>query len=233
MTVDKGKNKKTSVLSSQLAEKFPIETVLDILAERYQFHPMDELTQQDPYKVLIACIMSLRTKDETTIPAAERLFKIADTPEKMVKLSLEEVQKLIFPVGFYKTKAQTLLDISRRLIDEYNSQVPDTIEELLTFKGVGRKTANLVVGLGYQRPAICVDVHVHRICNRLGYLETKTPDETEMALREKLPVEYWSVINKVMVLHGQSICKPVSPICYACPVERYCQKVNVKPRVKK
>ena len=219
-----------------IAPTLPTETllrVLDILAETHTYHPMDEITEGDPYKVLVACVMSLRTKDDTTIPLAQKLFEIADTPAKMVKLPLEEVQRLIFPVGFYKTKAQTILDFSQRLIDEFDGQVPDDIDTLLTFKGVGRKTANLVVGLGFRKPAICVDVHVHRICYRLGYLNEKTPEDTEMALRKKLPVEYWRVINKVMVLHGQAICKPIGPLCHACPVESLCQKVDVKPRAVK
>lgn len=212
------------------AQDVLITEMLDTLSATYDVHPMDELTRQNPYKVLMACILSLRTKDETMIPASERLFSVADTPQKMVRLTAAAIQKLIFPVGFYKTKSQTLIDISQRLIDEYDSIVPNTIDELLTFKGVGRKTANLVVGLGYRLPAICVDVHVHRICNRIGYLQTKNPEETEMALREKLPGAYWHVINKVMVLHGQQICKPIGARCDICPIAKDCQKIDVKAR---
>src|SRR5690606_29628638 len=144
----------------------------------------------------------LRTKDEVTMPASERLFALADTPQNMVKLSAETVAQAIFPVGFYKTKAQTIIDFSQKLLDDFNGQVPDTIEALLTLKGVGRKTANLVVGLGHGLPAICVDTHVHRICNRLGYIATQTPDETEAVLRAKLPLPYWNIINTMLVLHG-------------------------------
>lgn len=207
--------------------------VLEKLAACYDVHPMGELTKNNPYKVLVACVLSLRTKDEVMIPASERLFKLADTPAKMVKLDPETIEKLIFPVGFYKTKARSILEFSQKLLDDYAGSVPDTIDELLKLKGVGRKTANLVVGLGHQLPAICVDTHVHRICNRLGYIQTKTPDETEMVLREKLPQPYWLVINTTLVLHGQQICKPIGPRCDICPVANWCQKVDVKPRAVK
>ncbi|MCE3236068.1 MAG: endonuclease [Vampirovibrio sp.] len=207
--------------------------ILETLNGAYDLHPMGELTRNNPYKVLVACVLSLRTKDEVMIPASERLFVVADTPEKMVRLAPETIEKLVYPVGFYKTKAQSIIDFSQKLLDEFGGQVPNTIDELLTLKGVGRKTANLVVGLGHGLPAICVDTHVHRICNRLGYLQTKTPEETEMVLRNKLPQPYWSVINTVMVLHGQQTCKPIGPRCDVCPVETLCQKVDVKPRALK
>ena len=181
-------------------------------------------------RVLVACLLSLRTRDEVMIPASKRLFAVADTPEALVKLSPEEIQKLVRPVGFYQSKSHTILAISRRILDEYGGRVPDTMEELLDFKGVGRKTANLVLGLGHGLPAICVDTHVHRICNRLGYVETRDPDKTEMALRAKLPQPHWPVINKVLVLHGQNICKPIGPRCDVCPVAGWCRKVGVKPR---
>jgi len=182
---------------------------------------------RDPYQVLIACLLSLRTKDETTGPAARRLFALADTPEKMLTLTKAQIEQAIYPVGFYKTKAQTVLDISRELVDKYDARVPDEIDRLLTFKGVGRKTANLVVTLGYRKPGICVDTHVHRISNRWGYVETQTPEETEMALREKLPPQYWIEINDLLVAMGQTICHPTSPKCSLCPIEKYCAKINV------
>lgn len=204
--------------------------VLDTLANCYDFHPMGELTRQDPYKVLVACVLSLRTKDEVTIPASERLFAVADTPQAMARLEPETIEKLVFPVGFYKTKARTIIEFSQKLLDDFGGHVPKTIDELLTLKGVGRKTANLVVGLGHGLPAVCVDTHVHRICNRLGYLQSKTPEETEQKLREKLPLPYWRIINTMMVLHGQQICKPIGPRCDVCPVADVCRKIDVKPR---
>ena len=183
---------------------------------------------REPYQVLIACLLSLRTKDETTGPAARRLFALADTPLQMLTLSKTQIEKAIYPVGFYKTKAQTILDISQALVDNYDGRVPDDIDELLTFKGVGRKTANLVVTLGYQKPGICVDTHVHRITNRWGYVETETPQETEMALRSKLPLQYWIAINDLLVAMGQTICHPISPKCSLCPVAKYCAKIGVE-----
>ena len=182
---------------------------------------------RDPYLVLIACLLSLRTKDETTGPAARRLFSLADTPDKMLTLKPAQIQNAIYPVGFYKTKVQTVIDVSRRLIEEYGGQVPDEIEELITFKGVGRKTANLVRTQGFQKLGICVDTHVHRISNRWGYVHTRTPEETEMALRDKLPEQYWIEINDHLVAMGQTICHPTSPKCTQCPLERYCDKVGV------
>jgi endonuclease-3 len=182
---------------------------------------------RDPYLVLIACLLSLRTKDETTGPAARRLFALADTPEKMLTLPLAQIERAIYPVGFYKTKAHTVLEISRVLREKYDGQVPDEIDELLTLKGVGRKTANLVITQGFQKLGICVDTHVHRISNRWGYVQTKTPEETEMALRAKLPQQYWIEINDLLVALGQTICHPTSPKCSLCPIEQHCAKVGV------
>jgi len=174
---------------------------------------------KDPYKVLISTLLSLRTKDEVTAQASYRLFEKADTPEKMVRLSEEAIQKLIFPVGFYKTKAKTIIETSRILIDKYGSRVPDSLDNLLNFKGVGRKTANLVLALGYGQDTICVDTHVHRISNRWGAVSTRTPEETEFSLMEKLPKEYWSEINDLLVAFGQTICRPVGPKCGECRVK--------------
>jgi len=183
---------------------------------------------RDPYQVLIACLLSLRTKDETTGPAARRLFALAGTPADMLTLSRQQIEKAIYPVGFYRTKAQTVLDISRVLLERYGGKVPEEIDELLTLKGVGRKTANLVVTQGYGKPGICVDTHVHRISNRWGYVETKTPEETEMALRKKFPRQYWIEYNDLLVALGQQICHPTSPRCSLCPVQRYCAKRGVQ-----
>jgi endonuclease III len=182
---------------------------------------------RDPYQVLIACLLSLRTKDETTGPAARRLFALAETPQTMLTLTKTQIEKAIYPVGFYKTKTQTVLDISRTLVEQYGGRVPDEIDELITFKGVGRKTANLVVTQGFQKPGICVDTHVHRISNRWGYVETKTPEETERILRAKLPQQYWIEINDLLVAMGQTICHPISPKCSLCPIEKHCAKIGV------
>lgn len=209
-----------------------VDTVFDILRHAAPGWSAPVVTQmaslsRDPYLVLIACLLSLRTKDETTGPAARRLFALADTPEAMLTLTSEQIEKAIYPVGFYKTKTQTVLEISRRLVEQYDSRVPDEIDELVQFKGVGRKTANLVVTLGYRKPGICVDTHVHRISNRWGYVTTKTPEETEMALRKKLPPSHWIEINDLLVAMGQTICHPTSPKCSLCPIEKYCAKIGV------
>ncbi len=182
----------------------------------------------DPYLVLISCILSLRTKDKTTHEASMRLFKLADSPRKMLKLTKPALQKIIYPVGFYRTKAGVILELSKRLIKEYGAKVPASEEELLKLKGVGRKTANLVLGLGFGIPAICVDTHVHRIPNRLGWIKTKNPEETEIGLRKILPRDQWIGINTTLVTFGQNTCVPVSPFCSRCPVSKLCKKTGVR-----
>ena len=201
------------------------------LASREWVSPAVTIVSQregNPFKVLISCILSLRTQDRTTGPASERLFAVAPDAETLANLSPETVEQAIYPAGFYRIKAAQIIDIARRLRDEYAGRVPDELDELLTFKGVGRKTANLVVTLGYGKPGICVDTHVHRICNRLGYVATRTPDETEMALRLKLPPEYWIGINDLLVMCGQNLCTPVSPRCSICPVGHLCARNGVE-----
>ena len=183
--------------------------------------------RRDPFRVLIACLLSLRTKDETTGPAAARLFALADTPEAMRRLSAKRIERAIFPVGFYRTKARVLLGVCRDLLERFGGQVPDDIDRLLTLKGVGRKTANLVVTQGFNKPGICVDIHVHRTSNRLGYVKTKNPTETETALRKRLPRRYWIGYNDLLVSFGQNICHPVSPRCSECPVRPRCARVGV------
>ena len=183
--------------------------------------------RRDPFRVLIACLLSLRTKDETTGPAAARLFALADTPEVMRRLPAKRIERAIFPVGFYRTKARVLLGVCRDLLERFGGQVPDDIDRLLTLKGVGRKTANLVVTQGFNKPGICVDIHVHRISNRLGYVKTKNPTETETALRKRLPRRYWIGYNDLLVSFGQNICHPVSPRCSQCPVRPRCARVGV------
>ncbi|MFQ5880901.1 MAG: endonuclease III domain-containing protein [Candidatus Methylomirabilales bacterium] len=181
----------------------------------------------DPFRILVSCLLSLRTKDEVTAHASARLFRLADTPRKMLALREGTIARLIYPVGFYRTKARVIRGVCRRLIEQYEGQVPDDLDELMKLKGVGRKTANLVVSIGYGKPGICVDTHVHRITNRWGYVKTRTPEETEKALRQKLPRRHWIVFNDLLVGFGQNICKPISPLCSCCPLERYCAKVGV------
>ena len=181
----------------------------------------------DPFKILISTIISARTKDEVTGPATERLFALADSPGNMLKLTEEKIEQAIFPAGFYHTKAKAIRKASRELVERFGSRVPDTIEELLTLPGVGRKTANLVVTLAHNKAGICVDTHVHRITNRWGYVRTKNPHETEQALRAKLPKKHWITINTILVMHGQNICKPLSPLCTRCPVTNCCARAGV------
>ncbi len=210
-----------------------IHAVMRLLeAEMAQFGlpPVSAMAEEavvDPFKILVSTIISARTKDEVTGPAAERLFALADSPENMQRLPEEKIEKAIFPAGFYRTKAKAIRRAARELVSRFGSRVPDTIEELLTLPGVGRKTANLVVTLAHGKAGICVDTHVHRITNRWGYVKTKTPHETEQALRAKLPKRHWIAINTLLVMHGQNICTPVSPFCSRCPVRRHCDRIGV------
>ena len=209
-----------------------ITTSIKLLKAQNRLFNIPAVTQisnksRSPFMVLISCILSLRTKDNTTMQASERLFNLARTPEAMKALSIKTIEKVIYPVGFYRNKAKAIKNICKDLVEKYNSTVPDTIDELLKFKGVGRKTANLVVTIGYGKPGICVDTHVHRITNRWGYVKTKTPEETEFALRKKLPEKYWIIINDLLVTFGQNICKPISPLCSQCKLYRYCERIGV------
>ncbi len=185
--------------------------------------------EDDPFKTLIGCILSLRTKDQTTAIAntAARLFALADNPQALLAIEIAELEHAIYPVGFYRTKTRVIRDICRDLIARFDGRVPDRIDALLTLKGVGRKTANLVVTQAFRKPGICVDTHVHRISNRWGLVRTKTPDETEAALRRVLPRRYWIEFNGLLVAFGQTICQPVSPLCSQCPIERRCPKIGV------
>jgi endonuclease-3 len=182
----------------------------------------------DPFRVLVGCLLSLRTKDETTGPAAARLFALARTPQALRGLTSRQIERAIYPVGFYRTKARTLRTLARELLTRHGGKVPASLEELLALHGVGRKTANLVITQGFRRPGICVDTHVHRITNRWGYVRTRSPDETEAALRRTLPRPHWIEINELLVALGQTICRPLSPWCSRCPVARYCARVGVE-----
>ncbi len=181
----------------------------------------------DPFRILISTLLSLRTKDQTTLDASKRLFALASTPDKMRKLTAKQIEKAIYPVGFYRTKAKRILEICNVLIKNYGGKVPDTLEKLLEFKGVGRKTANLVITLGFNKPGICVDTHVHRISNRLGIVKTKTPNETEFALMKILPKKHWIGYNDLLVSFGQNLCAPISPWCSKCPIKTDCPQINV------
>jgi endonuclease-3 len=182
---------------------------------------------RDPFRILISTILSLRTKDEVTFAASERLFALASTPRALAALATCKVERAIFPVGFYRTKARTVREIAKRIDTECNGRVPDTIDALLDFKGVGRKTAALVVSLGYGKEAICVDTHVHRISNRLRWVKTRTPADTERALMIVLPRRHWIGINDTMVSFGQRVCQPVSPRCSVCPLADACPREGV------
>ena len=207
-----------------------IRHVIRILRKEVRSWPVPAIAHytRTPFTTLVSCVLSLRTQDRTTTRASDSLFKLVDTPEALVKLSLKKIEKLIYPVSFYRVKARTIRQMSSILIESFGGEVPDTLEELLTLPGVGRKTANIVVTLAFHKPGIAVDIHVHRISNRLGYVATKVPDETEMALREKLPRRYWIVLNDLLVAFGQNLCKPVSPHCSICPIAPYCERVGVK-----
>ena len=203
--------------------------ILQKAVEQWNVPIVTDMTRRtrDPFKVLIATVLSLRTKDDVTALASKRLFASVSTAEQMIKLPAEKIAGLIYPVGFYRTKAKNILDICRSIINDYNGRVPDDLDELLKLRGVGRKTANLVVTLGYGKPGICVDTHVHRISNRFGYVKTKNAEQTEFALRKKLPSEYWIIYNDLLVAFGQNLCKPLSPLCSKCPLNHLCSRVGV------
>ncbi len=183
---------------------------------------------RDPYLVLISCLLSLRTKDIISYSASVRLFRHAKTPRTMLKLSSKKIEKIIYPVGFYRNKAKSILSVSNDILERFGEKVPRDRDELLSFKGVGPKTANLVLGEAFGISAICVDTHVHRISNRLGIVKTKTPEETEKKLMEVLPKRYWIEYNPLLVMWGQNICTPTSPKCSQCAISDLCPKIGVK-----
>ena len=183
--------------------------------------------KNDPFAVLVSCIISLRTRDEVTELASTRLFALAKLPAELLELSNAKIEKAIYPAAFYRNKTKSLKELCQVLVKEYSGKVPDKLEQLLKLKGVGRKTANLTLILGHNKPGICVDIHVHRISNRWGYVKTKSPNETEMVLREILPKRFWKGYNDLLVSFGQNLCKPVSPFCCSCPIEDQCPKIGV------
>lgn len=211
---------------------FNIDKVVDILEKESKNWDVPVVTliaiqEKDPFKVLITTIISLRTKDEVTIDASKRLYKILSKPGDIYGLDIVDIERAIYPAGFYKRKAVQIKKICERLLAEFDGKVPNDLDVLLTFEGVGRKTANLVLTEGFGLYAMCVDTHVHRISNRFGYVSTKNPEETEFALREKLPKKHWIKYNTLLVALGQSICRPISPHCTKCPVLEYCNRIGV------
>ena len=205
-----------------------MDRVLRRLGKVYDTTRFARTNGPDPFRILIGCVISLRTKDDVSYPATERLFRRASTPEKMLRLREATIAKLIYPAGFYRRKAGQIRAICRELLVHHGGRVPDAIETLLELPGVGRKTANLVVTLGFGKPGICVDVHVHRITNRLKWVGTHDPHETEDALRSVLPRRHRIPINEILVRHGQQVCKPVSPLCSNCPVKVDCPQAGVR-----
>lgn len=212
---------------------FPIEKVIEVLKSNsnlYSSAPVNDLVKINknvPFKVLLSTIISLRTKDEVTIEASKRLYEILKKPKEILTISLEQINEAIYPCGFHNRKAIQIKNICEILVNDYNSKVPKEINTLLKFPGIGRKTANLILTEGYNIPAICVDTHVHRISNRLGFVKTNNPDETELVLRNILPKKYWIEYNFILVAYGQSICRPMSPKCSVCPIIEYCSRINV------
>lgn len=206
--------------------------VVKKIAEAVEMQPLPSVSRiarrkRDPFKILVSTVLSLRTKDEVTAEAARRLFEVAGTPAGLKKIPVAKLEKIIYPVGFYRTKARVIRDIARRLVEEFDGKVPDTVEALLGFNGVGRKTAALVVSLGFGKDAICVDTHVHRVSNRLGFVATSGPHQTETALMALLPRKYWIGYNELLVTFGQQVCTPVSPRCSSCPVGKRCPRRGV------
>jgi endonuclease-3 len=221
------------VIESQIALKERVVAIIQelrVATQKMERPASVQIVQRygrDPYLVLISCLLSLRTKDSVSMPASCRLFDYATTPEGMLKLSLEKIQEIIYPTGFYRNKSRVLHQVSADLITRFGGKVPSTEQELLSLKGVGRKTMALVLGEGFGIPAICVDVHVHRISNRLGIIHTKTTDETEIALKKIIPPEMWIEYNHLMVMWGQNNCVPISPFCSKCPIYDLCERRGV------
>lgn len=215
-------------------ERRILKDIIRILRKAIGKYPLPLCNQikleygKKPFLILVGCLLSLRAKDATIIHVCRQLFKIAQTPKEILSIPQPKLKKILFKTGFYKTKTKTLREVCKNLLEKHKGKVPNTLEELLSIKGIGRKTANLVLGLGYGIPGICVDTHVHRISNRLGIIKTKTPKETEEALKKILPKKYWIEWNNLIVTWGQNICTPISPWCSKCAIKSYCKRIDVK-----
>ncbi|MCF7910073.1 endonuclease III [Candidatus Pacearchaeota archaeon] len=218
-----------------MTSKKTIEKTMQILEKHFNFRERTTLNRmrnipqknREPFKILISCLISLRVKDEVTEKVSEELFKIAQTPEELIKISDKKLEKILFSSGHYKKKTKTLKSVSKELIEKFNSLVPQTKQELLSIKGIGPKTANIVLSFAFDQQVIPIDTHCHRIPNRLGWFKTKTPEQTETELMKILPTKYWAEFNGIFVLFGKSVCVPVSPFCSHCPVRKYCKRINV------
>lgn len=220
-------------MSPPPASEQPFEEIIDTLRALLRgsrLPSVSEVAQRmpDPFHILVSTMISLRTKDEVTSASSKRLLTRAPDPKKLAELSEAEIAKLIYPAGFYNTKAKNLKSAAKTLVSRCGGRVPESMEKLLELPGVGRKTANLVRNLGYGLDGICVDTHVHRIANRLGWVQTTTPEQTESALEEVLPQKYWIPINELLVRFGQTLCNPVSPVCSRCPIYEHCPRIGVK-----
>tara|TARA_Y100000310_G_scaffold326918_1_gene392495 strand:+ start:698 stop:1348 length:651 start_codon:yes stop_codon:yes gene_type:complete len=208
-----------------------VEKVLNILTNFFEKHetPTVRATSEkrDPFKTLISCLLSLRTQDKNTEKASKSLFAVADTPEKIIALPQKKLEKLIFSSGYYRAKARSLKHVSEVILKEHNGKVPSTEEELLAIKGIGRKTANIVLCFAYNKNVIPVDTHLNRIPNRLGWVKTRSPEETEFALMEVIPKKYWRELNTLLIKFGKHTCLPISPHCSKCPIKNHCQRIGV------
>jgi len=216
-----------------MVPSFVIDRVMKILEKEYNYTERTTLNrlrlseEKDPFKILVSCLISLRAKDETTKKISEELLNIANTPEKLSLIPLKRLEGILYSSGHYHKKALTLKSVSKELIKRFGGKVPDNREDLLSIKGIGPKTANIVLNFAFNQATLPIDTHCHRIPNRLGWLKTKTPEQTEKELEKILPKKYWFEFNGIFVLFGRTICKPISPICSKCPVEKYCRKVGV------
>ncbi len=222
--------KKPSLYNKEYTKNIPI--VMNILEKHFHYTERTTLNRMrmgktDPFKILISCLLSLRSRDETTEKISNELFQIADTPEKIMNIPLKRLEGIIYSTGHYHKKALTLKHVSKEILERFQGKVPDNKEHLLSIKGIGPKTANIVLNFAYNQPYIPVDIHCHRIPNRLGWVKTKTAEKTEQELIKILPKQYWFEFNGIFVLFGKTICAPISPKCTQCPINRYCPRIGV------